>query len=191
FGGAGLLREGKAIGASNVGAAGAYNSRGLQTYRTLVVHFNGTKWATVVSADSHAASDEVIGLAANPNGSALTLVGRAGPNGLIEQASCPSGPVSLSTRAPAPLPPLPPAPGRGQRPPQPTPPAQTPIPVTITDQAAAAGIGGTDWSFSAAVADLTGDGWPDLFVSHHWHPANLWTNNHDGTFSAADVSFFS
>ena len=48
-----------------------------------------------------------------------------------------------------------------------------------------------DWSFSAAVADFNGDGWPDLFVSHHWHPANLWINNKDGTFSAADVSFFS
>ena len=58
----------------------------LQTYRTLVVHFDGTTWATVVSADSQASSDEVIGLAANPQGSALTLVGRAGPNGLIEQA---------------------------------------------------------------------------------------------------------
>jgi len=62
--------------------------------------------------------------------------------------------------------------------------------VTITDRAAAAGISGTDWSFSAAVADVNGDGWPDLFVSHHWHPANLWLNNHNGTFSPADVSFF-
>jgi len=192
--GAGLLREVKAVGASNVWAAGAYYSTSLQAYRTLVVHFNGTKWATVVSADSHAANDEVIGLAANPAGSVLTLVGRAGPHALIEQASCPSGRVLLPTRAPAPLPPLPPAPGVGPAPspPLPTPPAQAPIPVTITDQAAAAGIGGTnDWSFSATVADLTGDGWPDLFVSHHWHPANLWTNNQDGTFSAADVSFFS
>jgi hypothetical protein len=105
--GAGLLREVKAVGASNVWAAGAFYDTSLQTYRTLVVHFNGTKWTTVVSADTHASSDEVIGLAANANGSALTLVGRAGPNGLIEQASCPSGPVSLPTRAPAPLPPLP------------------------------------------------------------------------------------
>jgi hypothetical protein len=192
--GAGLLREVKAIGPSNVWAAGAYYNTSLQGHQTLVVHFNGTKWTTVVSADSHAASDEVIGLAANPKGSALTLVGRAGPNALIEQASCPSGPVSLPTRAPAALPPLPPAPGAGPAPspPPPTPPAQTPIPVTITDQAAAAGIGGKqDWSFSATVGDLTGDGWPDLFVSHHWHPANLWINNQDGTFSAADVNFFS
>ena len=63
--------------------------------------------------------------------------------------------------------------------------------MTITDQATAAGISGTDWSFSATVGDLTGDGWPDLFISRHWHPANLWINNQDGTFSAADVSFFS
>jgi hypothetical protein len=177
-----------------VWAAGAYYNASLQGYRTLVVHFNGTKWATVVSADSHAASDEVIGLAASPTGSALTLVGRAGPNALIEQANCPAGRVSLPARAPAPVPPLPAAPGVGPAPSPPpgTPAPKTPVPVTITDQASAAGIGGSpDWSFSAAVGDLTGDGWPDLFISHHWHPANLWINNHDGTFTAADVSFFS
>ena len=191
--GAGLLRDISAVTASNVWAAGAYYNVSLQGYQTLVVHFDGTAWSTVVSADSRAATDEVIGFAANANGSALTMVGRAGPNGLIEQASCPSGPVSLPTRTPVALPPLPPAPGVGPAPspPPPTPPAQTPIPVTITDQATAAGIAGTDWSFGATVADLTGDGWPDLFISHHWHPANLYVNNHDGTFSAADVSFFS
>src|SRR5437016_567096 len=82
-------------------------------------------------------------------------------------------------RSPAAVPPLPAAPGVGPAPspPPPTPPAQAPVPVTFTDQAAAAGISGSpDWSFSAAVADFTGDGWPDLFVSHHWHPANLWLN---------------
>ena len=168
--GAGLLREVKAIGPSNVWAAGAYYNTSLQGHQTLVVQFDGTNWTTAVSADSHSASDEVIGLAANPDGSALTLVGRAGPSALIEQASCSSGPVSLPTRSPAALPPLPPAPGVGPvpNPPKPTPPAQTPIPVTIADQAAAAGIDGKqDWSFSATVADLTRDGWPDLFVSHH------------------------
>ena len=192
--GAGLLREVQAVASGDVWAAGAYYNTSLQGYRTLVVHFNGTKWATVVSADSHAASDEVIGLAASPKGSALTLVGRAGPNALIEQANCPKGPVSLPARAPAPVPPLPAAPGVGPAPSPPpgTPPAKAPIPVTITDQAAAAGISEPpDWSFGAAVADLTGDGWPDLFISHHWHPGNLWVNNQDGTFSAADVSFFS
>jgi len=192
--GAGLLRQVRAVASGNVWAAGSYYNASLQQYQTLVVQFDGTAWTTVVSADSKTADYEVIGLALDPAGSALTLVGRAGSNALIEQASCPSGPVSLPTRAPAPLPPLPPAPGVGPAPSPPpnTPPAQAPIPVTITDQAAAAGIGGQqDWSFSAAVADLTGDGWPDLFVSHHWHPANLWTNNQDGTFSAADVSFFS
>jgi hypothetical protein len=191
--GAGLLREVVAVGPGNVWAAGAYYNTSLQRYQTLVVHYNGTAWTTKVSADSKLASDEIIGLAANPKGSALTLVGRAGPNSLIEQASCPTGPVSLPARAPAPVPPVPAAPGVGPppNPPPPTPPPAPPVPVTITDQAAAAGISGTDWSFSAAVADFNGDGWPDLFISHHWHPAGLWLNNHDGTFSPADVSFFS
>jgi hypothetical protein len=191
--GAGLLREVRAVAAGNVWAAGSYYNASTQHYRTLVVHFNGTKWATVVSANGHS-DNEIIGLATDPAGSMITAVGRGGPNPLIEQANCPNGPVSLPARAAAAVPPMPAAPGVGPAPSPPpdTPPPTPPVPVTITDQAAAAGISGSpDWSFSAAVADFTGDGWPDLFVSHHWHPANLWLNNHDGTFSAADASFFS
>src|SRR5262249_9165093 len=30
-----------------------------------------------------------------------------------------------------------------------------------------------------------------IFSSRHWHPANLWLNNQNGTFSAADTAFFS
>ena len=101
---------------------------------------------------------------------------------------------SRSARTAAPVPPVPTAPGVGPTPSPPpgTPPATTAVPVTITDQAAAAGISGTpDWSFSAAVADFTGDGWPDLFISHHWHPGSLYLNNKNGTFSPADATFFS
>jgi hypothetical protein len=191
--GTGLLRDVVAVGHGNVWAAGSYYNTSLQLYQTLVVHFNGTKWTTVASANGHSAN-ETIGVAANPAGSALTVVGRAGHNPLIEQASCPSGPVSLPARPAAPVPPVPTAPGVGPapNPPPGTPPPKTPVPVTITDQAAAAGINGTpDWSFSAAVADFTGDGWPDLFISHHWHPGNLYLNNKNGTFSPADASFFS
>lgn len=191
--GVGLLRKVSAVTASNVWAAGSYYNATLQRYQTLVVQFNGTAWSTVVSADSKNADDQVIGMAANPTGSMITLVGRLGPTPLIEQASCPSGPVSPATRAAPPVPPVPTAPGVGPapNPPPNTPPPKTPTPVTISDKATAAGIAGTDWSFSAAVADFNGDGSPDLFISHHWHPANLWLNNKNGTFSAADASFFS
>jgi hypothetical protein len=192
--GAGLLRDVVAIGPGNVWAAGTYFNFNAspQRYQTLVLHYDGTAWTTVVSANAHS-DNELIGMAANPAGSAITLVGRAGPNPLIEQATCPTGPVSLRTRTAAPVPaaPAPPGIGPSPGPPPSTPPPATPISVTITDQAAAAGIGGTnDWSFSAAVADIKGDGWPDLFVCHHWHPANLWLNNQDGTFSPADVVYF-
>src|SRR5579859_236106 len=191
--GAGLLRKVKAVSSGNVWAAGGYYNVSQQAYQTLVVNFNGTKWTTVVSANGHS-DTEIIGLATDPAGTMITAVGRLGPDPLIEQATCPKGPISLPARSPAPLPPLPAAPGVGPSPSPPpkTPPPKTPVPVTITDRAAMAGIAAKqDWSFSAAVADFTGDGWPDLFVSHHWHPANLWLNNHDGTFRAADVSFFS
>jgi FG-GAP-like repeat len=190
--GAGLLRKVRALASGNVWAAGSYYNASAQRYRTLAVHYNGKNWTTVVSADGHSDS-EIIGLAANTAGSMITAVGRVGPDPLIERANCPSGPVSPPARAAAPVPPVPAAPGIGRNPgpPPKTPPPKTPIPVSITDQAAAAGIAGSpDWSFSAAVADFTGDGWPDLFISHHWHPGNLYLNNKDGTFTAADVSFF-
>ena len=191
--GAGLLREVREVGPGNVWAAGAYYNPSLLRYQTLVVHFDGTAWTTAVSADSASASDEIIGMETHPAGSMITVVGRQGSKPLTEMTTCGSGPVSLATRTEAPVPPVPTAPGVGPapKPPPPTQPATTATPVTITDQAAAAGLGvPPDWSFSAAVADINGDGWPDLFVSHHWHPANLWLNNQNGTFSPADVSYF-
>jgi hypothetical protein len=191
--GAGLLRKVTVAGPGNVWAAGAYYNAAAERYQTLVVHFNGTAWTTVVSADAPKADDEIIGLAADPAGSAITLVGRQGPDPLIEQASCPSGPLSLPARAAAPVPPVRAAPGAGPAPSPPpgTPRPTTPVPMTITDRAAATGLGGVvDWTSGAAVADINGDGWPDLFVARHWHPANLWFNNQDGTFSPADVSYF-
>jgi hypothetical protein len=191
--GEGALRKVTAISASNVWAAGTYYNASAQLNQTLVVHFNGTAWTTAVSADAPTASDEIIGLAASPSGSSLTMVGRQGPNPLVEQANCSSGPVSLATRAAAPVPAVPAIPGVGPTPSPPpnTAPAKTPVPVTITDKASAAGINGTqDWTFSAVVADINGDGWPDIFVARHWHPANLYLNNKNGTFSPSDVTYF-
>ncbi len=192
--GAGALRKVAVISPSNIWAAGTYYNAAKQLNQTLVVHFNGTAWTTAVSADAATASDEIIGLAAGAAGSDLTLVGRQGPNPLVEQATCSTGPVSLPTRSPAPVPPVPAIPGVGPAPSPPpkTPPPAAPVPVTITDQASAAGISSpVDWTFSAAVADFNGDGWPDIFVARHWHPANLWINNKNGTFSPIDVNFFS
>jgi hypothetical protein len=192
--GAGMLRKVKEISPSNVWAAGAYYNATLGLYQTFVVHFDGTAWSTVVSADSKVADDEVIGLAADPAGSNITLVGRQGSIPLVEQASCTTGPVSLPTRTGAPVPAVPAIPGVGPSPspPPPTPPAKTPIPVTISDTAPAAGIAGpVDWTFSAAVADFNGDGWPDIFIARHWHPAQLWLNNKNGTFTQSDATYFS
>ena len=191
--GAGILRKVKAIAPDNVWAAGTYYNATAQLYQTLLAHFDGTAWTTVVSANAPKSDSEIIGLAADPAGSSITLVGRQSNKPLIERASCASGPVSLATRSPAPAPPAPVAPGVGPAPTPPpnTPPPTTPVPVTITDQAPAAGISGPqDWTFSAAVADFNGDGWPDIFIARHWHPADLWLNNQDGTFAQADVTYF-
>jgi hypothetical protein len=188
--GVGLLRQVSAVAPGNVWAAGTYQSAGT---RTLVVHFDGTTWATMKSADSAGKSDELIGLATDKTGSTITVVGRQGASPLIEQANCPTGPVSLPTRAPAPVPPVPPAPGVGPvpAPPPPTSPPITPVPVTVTDRAAAAGLGGgTGLTWSAAVADFNADGWPDVFVAQHFHAAHLWLNNHDGTFREVNAGYF-
>src|SRR5215470_16583378 len=55
--GAGSLRKVTAITAGNVWAAGTYYDGSAQRNQTLVVHFNGTAWTTVVSADAPTASD--------------------------------------------------------------------------------------------------------------------------------------
>jgi VCBS repeat protein len=186
--GMGMLRRVSAVAAGNVWAAGTYNSaHGTQT---LAVHFDGTTWTTVKSADS-GGSNELIGLATNNTGSAVTMVGRRGASPLIEQANCPTGPVSLPTQAPAPVPPVPPAPSVGPvpAPPPPTSPPTTPVPVTVTDRAPAAGINRADLTWSAAVADFNGDSWPDAFVAQHFHASSLWLNNHDGTFRRVDTAY--
>jgi hypothetical protein len=191
--GAGLLRRVRALAPDNVWAAGTVYNGSLQLYQSLVEHFDGTSWTPVVSANASAADTEIIGLATDPAGSSMTLVGRQGSKAVVEQASCPSGPLSLPPGTPAPVPPVPAIPGVGPapNPPPNTPPATTPLPVTITDQAPAAGINGTqDWTFSASVADFNGDGWPDIFIARHWHPANLYLNNQDGTFTQSDASYF-
>jgi len=191
--GAGMLRKVRALAPDNVWAAGTVYNGDTQVYQSLVEHFDGTSWAPVLSANAPAADTEIIGLATDPAGSSMTLVGRQGSKAIVEQASCPSGPLSLQSVAPATVPPVGgiPAVGPGPNPPPNTPPAAPPTPVTITDQASAAGIDGTqDWTFSASVADFNGDGWPDIFIARHWHLANLWLNNQDGTFSQSDTQYF-
>jgi hypothetical protein len=191
--GAGMLRKVQALAPDNVWAAGTVYDGVHQLYQSLVEHFDGTSWAPVSSANAPMADTEIIGLATDPAGSSMTLVGRQGSKAIVEQASCPSGQLSLGPGQPAPVPPVADIPGVGPAPapPLPTPPATTAVPVTITDQAAAAGIDGTqDWTFSASVADFSGDSWPDIFIARHWHPADLWLNNQDGTFSPSDASYF-
>ena len=191
--GAGMLRKVRALAPDNVWAAGTFYNGTAQVYQSLVEHFDGTSWAPVMSANAPKADTEIIGLAADPGGSSLTLVGRQGSKAIVEQASCPSGPLSLYPDSPALVPSVPslPAVGPAPSPPPPTPPATTAIPVTITDQAEAAGISGPqDWTFSASVADFNGDNWPDIFIARHWHPADLWLNNQDGTFTQSDGPYF-
>ena len=191
--GIGMLRQVSAVATGNVWAAGTYYSTSEHRTKTLVVHFDGTKWATVTSADSAGNGDEFIGLATGKAGSMVTFVGRQGASALIQEENSPAGPVSLPTRTAPPVPPVPASPGIG---PVPNPPAPTlaprpPVQVTLTDRATAAGLGGrAGLTWSAAVADFNSDGWPDVFVAQHFNLSHLWLNNHDGTFSEANAGYF-
>src|SRR5260221_1866058 len=53
---------------------------------------------------------------------------------------------------------------------------------TFTDVTAKAGIDAPSRGWGAVCADLPGDGWPDIFIANDEEPAQLWVNQHDGTF---------
>jgi enediyne biosynthesis protein E4 len=55
--------------------------------------------------------------------------------------------------------------------------------VKFADVTVAAGLAaGTGNGLGVVCADLTGDGWPDIFVANDGQPNRLWVNQHDGTF---------
>ncbi|MCA9264324.1 MAG: CRTAC1 family protein [Planctomycetales bacterium] len=53
---------------------------------------------------------------------------------------------------------------------------------TFTDVTASAGIANPGRGWGLACADITGDGWCDVYVANDEEPAQLWVNQHDGTF---------
>lgn len=53
---------------------------------------------------------------------------------------------------------------------------------TFTDVTEKAGINTAARGWGLACADLTGDGWCDVYVANDEEPAQLWVNQHDGTF---------
>ncbi|HKD35985.1 MAG TPA: CRTAC1 family protein, partial [Pirellulales bacterium] len=53
---------------------------------------------------------------------------------------------------------------------------------TFTDVTAKAGLDAPSRGWGVVCADLTGDGWPDIYVANDEEPAQLWVNQHDGTF---------
>jgi enediyne biosynthesis protein E4 len=53
---------------------------------------------------------------------------------------------------------------------------------TFTDVTEKAGIDQPGRGWGLACADVTGDGWPDIYVANDEEPAQLWVNQQDGTF---------
>ncbi|MFB6135211.1 MAG: CRTAC1 family protein [Halobacteriaceae archaeon] len=55
------------------------------------------------------------------------------------------------------------------------------------ERVADAGIEGARWSLAASFVDLTGDGWPDVYVANDYGEDRLYVNRRDGTFRAVDL----
>jgi enediyne biosynthesis protein E4 len=53
---------------------------------------------------------------------------------------------------------------------------------TFTDVTAEAGIDQPGRGWGLACADVTGDGWCDVYIANDEEPAQLWVNQRDGTF---------
>jgi hypothetical protein len=53
---------------------------------------------------------------------------------------------------------------------------------TFTDVTKQAGMDKPNRGWGVVCADLTGDGWPDVYVANDEERQNLWVNQHDGTF---------
>jgi hypothetical protein len=63
----------------------------------------------------------------------------------------------------------------------------------FTDVTGQAGINSSilGYGLGISVADINMDGWPDVYIGNDFHEKDyLYINNHDGTFSDMDTSFF-
>jgi hypothetical protein len=52
----------------------------------------------------------------------------------------------------------------------------------FSEEAQTRGLGGTDWSYAAAFADVNGDNAPDLYVANDWGINRFYINDGQGTF---------
>jgi hypothetical protein len=201
--GAGInLLHDVAFSAANDGWAVGESYVGSQGYDTLIEHWDGTSWSIVQSPNVDGAKDRLRAVATLPSTGQAWAVGSHDKSPLI-QSYCP-GAIGSATRA---------APVVRRRLETASPEAR-PVSagraamaavepeatyataasmtegtaVTAIDATAAAGVAQTDLSFGAPVAaDYNNDGWTDFVYGRHFHPAGLYTNNADGTFTQSFV----
>jgi FG-GAP-like repeat len=177
-------------------------------YRSMSEQWDGRRWNTVATAVS-SEEDQLKGVDVVPGTGQVWAIGLAGDDTLIETI-CP-GPGAVLAPSPSTGTPAQPhapvdavggpavdpaavaAPAlRGATPPQVLG-AWSSHPVGsvhAVDDAVSAGLYQEIQTWSAAVADIDEDGWPDIFIGGHLGPGHLYVNE-AGIFSEIDVGMFS
>ena len=167
----------------DVWGVGARYRPDTDTFGAWSQRWNGTSWVSVPNAAlSSATSSELHAVAAVPGSEQVWAAGRVA----VVETICPAQPLAA---APARASsggishdPRPSLDGVTTLPAGPTM-ASAPVPVEARDVAEQAGIAEITKTRGAEIADLTGDGLPDIFLGRHQKPARLYRNDGSGRFT--------
>jgi hypothetical protein len=181
-----------AISNDNAWAVGTAFDAAHNRFRALSEHWDGSAWRVVPTPNYQTGRPKtniLDGVVVVPGTGTLWAAG-VGAGSTLAVSRCATAPAAApATDRKAPVqthPDLepdngPPFQGGGGSGTENGPAPTVPVP-TAVDRAAPAGIAQTSQAWTADVADVNGDGWPDLFIGRHGDSARLYLNNRNGTF---------
>ena len=185
-----------AVSSDNVWAVGTAYDAAHNRFRALSERWNGSSWTVVPAPNYQTGSPKtniLNGVALVPGGGVLWASGM-GAGSTLAVSRCATAPAAapvLDRKAPEQTHPDlepdsgPPYQGGGG-----TGTGNGPKPTVLVpkavDEATSAGIAQTAQAWTADVADMNGDGWPDLFIGRHGDRARLYLNDRNGTFTRVD-----
>ena len=174
----------RGVGAASGGvwAVGARYRPDTNTFGAWSQRWDGSDWVSVPNAAlSNEASSELHAVAAVPGSDQIWAAGRVA----VVETICPTSaaaPAQASSGGVSPDDP-PPSLARVATLPAGQTVASAPVPVEAHDMAGPAGIAQITKTRGAEIADLTGDGLPDIFLGRHQKPARLYRNDGSGVFT--------